>query len=242
MTPNTSRSAGVRPRVLVVVLASLALVISFAGAVSATPGESTPGVTVIAVNSGGPRAQSDVQISLTAHSERGTVDSPSCRPQDLTLRCWGSLHLQVPDMDGMTVTRFEVHRVAIGDASCDHDDDGGCDHDDDGGCDHDDDGGCGGHDDGGHDAMATELARLLADYPIDAQVNGVAVLTDPGNTDLPAGTKVQVKITLTDNGRARHGDEIDVQVNEFVPGPVKPLIYQSGPQTVEQVQVRLLGA
>jgi hypothetical protein len=146
-------------------------------------------------------------------------------------------------MGDMTVTRFEVHRVAVVDTVCDHDDDGDCgDHDDGDDCGDHDDGGCGGHDDGGHDATAAAVERLLADFPIHARVSGVAVLSDPGNTGLPAGTKVQLKIMLTDNGRARHNDLIDVQVNEFVPGPVKPLLYQSGPQTVEQVQIRLLDA
>lgn len=67
----------------------------------------------------------------------------------------------------------------------------------------------------------------------------MAVLRDPGTTGEPAGTQVQVMVVLTDNGDALHADQIEVQVNKFVPGPVKPELYRSGPQTIQQVRIHL---
>lgn len=75
--------------------------------------------------------------------------------------------------------------------------------------------------------------------PLGAVVNGVAVLRNPGSTGEPAGTKVQLKISVTDNGDAMHSGVVDVQVNKFVPGPVKPELYRSGPQPVQLVQMQL---
>ncbi|MGN6577013.1 MAG: hypothetical protein ACTHKG_15150 [Nocardioides sp.] len=60
-----------------------------------------------------------------------------------------------------------------------------------------------------------------------------------GNTELPVGTKVQLKITLTDNGKAAYGDQVVVQVNQFVEGPDKPLLYKSGIETVQQVRIHV---
>ena len=77
-------------------------------------------------------------------------------------------------------------------------------------------------------------------YPNQAQVNGLSVLTDPGNSGLPVGTQMQVKITLTDNGTAQYADTVDVLVNQFVPGSTKPFVYDTGAQTIQQVQIHLL--
>ena len=210
--------------------AAIALVVAFVPAAFAQSGQSTPGVIVTAENPGTSSRGSDLQISLTAHSELSTVPNPSCRPQDLTLRCNGSLFLRVPERGGMTVTHLQVHRVAVGDISCGDDEGGDCG-DEGGGC--EDGGSC----EGGDVAI---LAIPSREFPVQAQVNGVAVLTKPGDTGLPVGTPVQVKITLTDNGTAQYADLADVQVNQFVPGPVKPLIYESGPQVIQQVQIHSL--
>jgi hypothetical protein len=80
--------------------------------------------------------------------------------------------------------------------------------------------------------------------PVQAEVNGVSTITSSGNaicpvtgTICPMGTKVQVKMTLTDNGPAQYGDTISIEVNQFVPGPSKPAIWQTNaPQTILQVR------
>ncbi len=214
---NRARWLGTR---LGVFLTALALGVTTAGATAnAAPaepsGHSTPGVTVVAVNPASAAAQS-FRLALTAHTERtNSVSDPSCRPQDLTLHCWGSLSLQVPARGGLLLTRFEVHRVAVGDG-----------------------GGCGGHDDGGCEDDHGDL-RTSAASSVKAHVNGVATLTDPGDTGLPAGSLAQVKITLTDNGAAPNADLAEIEIREFTPGPVKPLLYESGPHVVQQVQVRV---
>lgn len=196
-------------------LAVLALALAFAAPASAAGGESTPGVTVTAQNPGTSRLGSDVTLALTAHTEESTVTDPSCRPEDTTLECSGSLTLRIPEYGDLAVGNFEVHRVAVGDIGCgDEGDDGGC---------------------GGHEAQAVVLAEPTP--PVQAQVNGVGFVKWSGNTGLPVGTKLQLKFTLTDNGPARYGDQVVVQVNRFVEGPDKPLLYLSAPQLVQQVQI-----
>lgn len=210
MTLRTLRKPG-----LVVALACvLPVAVAASAPAAAAGGLSTPGVTVVAVNPGTRVGANDLAFALTAHSALAPITDPaSCRPQDRSLRCWGSLTLRVPDLGGLKISEFEVHRVVVGDTSCA--DEGG------------EDEGCG---DRAIDATTTGQA-------VEAQVNGVAVVTDPGSSGYPAGTPVQVKVALIDNGPALYGDQAEVVVNEFVPGPVKPLIYDSGVQTVEQVQI-----
>ena len=197
-----------------VLAAATALGLSFATSASAQGGLSTPGVTVTAENPGTSAQGSTIQIALTAHSERSGVPDPSCRPEDPTLRCWGSLVLRVPSEGGFSVTGFEVHRVALEEIGC---------------------GGCG----------DVQVAGPDSGQPLQAQVNGVATVTDPGSLQdmgVSVGTMVQLKFTLTDAGRARYADTVSLVVNEFEPGPDKPLLFDTGPQTVQQVQVHLEGA
>lgn len=200
-----------------VLLGALAVVIPFGPAAFAQGGLSTPGVTVTAQNPG-THGDDGMRITLTAHAEQSTVPNPDCRPQVGTLRCWGSLVLRIPDAGGMSVSDFQVHQVAVGDISCGDEGSGGCEDD---------------------------MAALAADppgYPVKAEVNGVAVLTDPGTLtyqgqQVPPGTKVQLKITLTDKGTAQYVDQVDVQVNLFVSGSPKPLLWDTRTQTVQQVQI-----
>jgi hypothetical protein len=206
---------------IAVLSAVVPLVLWFAPPASAAAGASTPGATVIVNNPGQSPAGGDVQIALTAHSEESTVENPSCRPQDLTLECWGSLFLVLPGYGNLAAGGLEVHRVAVGDIACD--DESG------------DDGGCGDHETG-------LAAPADPGTPVQAQVNGLAVVKWPGNTGLEVGTKLQLKFTLTDNGPARYGDQMVVQVNLFKPGPDKPLLYRSAPQTVQQVRIQLAGS
>lgn len=70
-----------------------------------------------------------------------------------------------------------------------------------------------------------------------AYVNGLSTIVKPGSSGLPFGAKVQVKLTLTDNGAARYADAVDIVVSEFVEGPVKPLVYDSGEQIIQQVAI-----
>jgi hypothetical protein len=142
------------------------------------------------------------------------------------------LVLRVPDTAGLSVRGFEVHRVAVGDISCDDDDACGGDHGD-GGCGEDD--GC----DHGGEALT---AVPSIEHPVQAAVSGVAVVHNAGDTGMPAGTKVQVKFVLTDAGSDLNSDQVDVQINTFVPGPSKPLLYQSGPVTIQQAQIHTLGS
>lgn len=223
-----------------VLFAAVGLVFAFAPGALAQGGQSTPGVSVTAQNPG-TAPGSDLRITLTAHSERSTAESPSCRPQDANLRCWGDLVLRIPDAGGLTLSGLQVHRVAVavGDISCGDEGDEGDS--------------CDGHEGGD---MAATAAGNPAQYPIKAQVNGVSVLTRPGEAlcwlfdsqgqpqvqePCPVGTQVQVKITLTDNGPAQYADEADVVVNQFVPGNTKPLIYDTGTQAIQQVQIHWLG-
>lgn len=194
--------------------AALALVVGLGPPAWAASGQSTPGVTVTAQNPGAPGKPSNLRITLTAHSEVSTVADPSCRPQDANIQCWGDLVLRIPEAGGLTLSGLQVHRIAVGATTC-------------------------GGDEGG-DSCGDMTAALGPDgsYPVDAQVNGLSVITDPGSTSYPAGTQVQVKIALTDNGGAQYADTASVQVNEFVPGTDKPLIWQTAaPQVIQQVQI-----
>lgn len=203
-----------RRRLALLAISSLAFLLVAPSVLAA--GDSTSGVTVKAVNPATSRSGSDLELSLTAHTEVSSVLDPSCRPQDANIECWGSLLLRIPKFGDLSVGNFEVHRVAVGDISC------GGDHGDDG---------CGDH----------EVARAATTAePVLAQVNGVAYVKWSGNSGLAVGTKVQVKLTLTDNGSAPYADQVVVQVNLFVEGPDKPLLYQSGPEAVKQVQIRFV--
>jgi len=213
-----STSPGAR---LLALLALIPLAFAFAPPASGADGASTSGVTVTAVNPGTSSAGSDLRITLTAHSENNGVENPSCRPQDATLDCWGSLVLRIPKSDGLTVSGLEVHRVAVGETDCS--DEGG---DEGGGCD--------------HEELATTVVGATPGH-VKAQVNGVGVLTRPGETGAEPGTKVQLKITLTDYGTAAYTDQIDVQINRFEPGSEKPPLYAVTAQTVQQVQIHYLG-
>ena len=206
-----------------VLAAAVVLLAGFGPAAWAAGGQSTPGVTVTAQNPGTSSAGSDLRITLTAHSEASTVADPSCRPQDANIRCWGSLVLRIPDAGGLTLQGLEIHRVAVGNTSCGGDED---------------EGGCGG------DMTAAALPADSA--PVQAQVNGLSTITsNPGNelcpatgTVCPVGTKVQVLMTLTDNGPAPYGDTITIDVNQFREGPNKPTIWQTEePLTIQQVQI-----
>jgi hypothetical protein len=203
---------------LIVLLAAIPISAWAPAPVRAAGGESTPGVTVTAVNPEGSTVGSDLTIVLTAQTEASSVPNPSCRPQDVNLACWGSLVLRIPKYGDVMIGELEVHRVAVGDIAC-----GGDDGDD----------GC-----GDHEMAATALAVTT---PLKAQVNGLGVVKWSGNTGLPVGTRVQLKITLTDNGKAKYRDTVVVQVNLFQQGPVKPLLYQSGPETIQQVQIHFAG-
>ena len=205
----TSASAVAR---LVALLAVVPLAVVPMAAPASAAGDSTPGVIVTASNPAGSKV-GGITMSLTAHTEATTVTDPSCGPEDATLTCWGSLVLRLPEFGDLAVGGFEVHRVAVGDITCG--DEGGDD-------------GCGDH--------GMELAAGST-TPVQAQVNGVGYVKWQGNTDLPVGTKLQLKITLTDDGKAAYGDQVVVQVNRFVEGPEKPLLYQSGLQTIQQVRI-----
>ena len=181
---------------------------------TAAAGASTPGVTVTAVNPAAMAGQ--LHIALDAHAENRTVESPSCRPQDATLDCWGNLVLRIPAAGGLSVAGFEVHRVAVGDVSCDDEHDDDCD---------------------GHEATVSSTTGV--EPPVEAVVNGVAVLRDPGTTGERRGSMVQLKIHLMDNSDALNADQIDVQVNKFIPGQVKPELFRSGAQTIQQVRIHL---
>jgi hypothetical protein len=190
------------------------LAVVHVAAPAAAAGDSTPGVTVTATNPSGSRVGSDMRLGLTAHTEPSTALDPSCRPQDMTLECWGSLVLWLPSYGNLRVGDFEVHRVAVGDITC----------------------GDMGGDDGCGDNAVTAAAPGMGE-PVRAQVNGVGLVKWSGSTGLAVGTKVQVKVTLTDNGTANYVDQVIVQVNRFVDGPVKPLLYQSGVETIQQIQI-----
>jgi hypothetical protein len=201
--------------------APLVALLAVAGAVSvaapayAASGASTPGVTVTATNPAGPKEGSDLKLSLTAHTDPSTVTDPSCRPQDKTLECSGSLVLRIPALGDLAVGDFVVHRLAVGDIACG--DEGG------------EEDGCGDH--------AMSVTTPVVPEPVLVQVNGVGVVKWPGNTGLTVGTKLQLKFTLTDNGRAKYQDSVVVEVRLFVEGSDKPLLYRSPLETIQQVQI-----
>jgi hypothetical protein len=210
MRPNSTTLKALRGALLTMAL----LLAAPAQLATAAEGTSTPGTTVTAVNPAAAMSEGGMQILLNAHAEKSIAENPSCRPQDSTLDCWGTLVLRIPDAGGLSLSRFEVHRVAVGDVSC------GDEHED----------GCAGHE-------TTMSSTMGVEQPVKAVVNGVAVLRDPGDTGEPRGSTVQVKMHLTDNGNALHADQIDVQINQFVDGHDKPEIYRSGPQMIQQVQI-----
>ncbi|MHB1433204.1 MAG: hypothetical protein ACYCVZ_13920 [Streptosporangiaceae bacterium] len=185
------------------------------GAVSQDPGgQSTPGVTVTAQNPGTSALGSSMRITLTAHTDKSAVPDPSCRPQDATLRCTASLVLAIPAAGGLSVTGFDVHRVAVGTTSCGDEN-------------------CGG------DALTAAAAGVT----VPATVRGVAVLVNPGATGLPSGSTVQVFIDLTDNGTAQYADQARVRVRPFTEGQDKSgWSYDSGWQTIQQVRIHVLGS
>lgn len=205
-----------------VLLAAVTLTLGLGSAAWAAGGQSTPGVTVTAQNPGTSSAGSDLRITLTAHSEASTVANPSCRPQDANTQCWGDLVLRIPGAGGLTLQGLEVHRVAVGDISCSGEEEDGC----------------------GDEMTAPALRSDSA--PVQVQVNGISTITNnPGDAFCPAtnmvcpvGTKVQVLMTLTDNGPAPYGDTITIDVNQFVTGPNKSTIWQTdAPQAIQQVQI-----
>lgn len=208
-----------------VLAAAGALVAGFAPDAFAQGGQSTPGVTVTATNPGvtnpgTPPGASTMKLTLTAHTEKSTVTSPSCRPEDMTLDCQGSLVLRIPAFGGFSVTGFQVHRVAVGAITC-----GG------------DEGDCG----DGEGMTATLPAAVTAGEAVQAQVNGLATVVDPGDSNLAPGDVVQLKITLTDNGPAQYRDGADVLINQFTSGSNKPYVYDTGPQLIQQVAIHWLG-
>lgn len=190
-----------------VLLGALALTAGLGPAALAADGGSTPGVTVTVLNPGAHHGATSMRIVLVAHSQNSAAANPSCRPQDANIRCWGELVLDVPADGGLTLSGLHVHRVAIGDTSC-----GGA---------------CGDE--------VTQALRRSPSYPVDIQVNGLSTIIRPGRSGLPTGTQVQVKISITDNGPGQYRSTADVQVNRYVDGASKPLIYDSGSQAIQQV-------
>jgi hypothetical protein len=216
MALRASRSATLGARLFA--LLAVAAVVTIATPASAADGASTPGVTVTATNPEGSKAGSDLALTLTAHTEPSTTTNPSCRPQDKTLVCSGSLVLRIPEFGDLGVGEFVVHRLAVGDITCG--DEGG------------EGDGCGDH--------AMGVTAPVVPEPILVQVNGVGVVKWPGNTGLAVGTKLQLKFTLSDNGRAKYQDTVVVEVRLFVEGPDKPLLYKSVQETIQQVQIHFV--
>ncbi|MEG3615079.1 hypothetical protein [Isoptericola haloaureus] len=197
-------------------LLAVLLVGATAQVAAAAEGESTPGVTVTAVNPVSALRDGGLRVALTAHSGTDGSGVTSCRPQDATIDCWGSLVLQTPGPDGIRLADLEVHRVMVGGPGLGHGP-----------------GGPGGH--VGHPGATAAGAGQ------QAVVSGQAVLRDPGSTGLPRGSAVQVRIHLADVSQVAGHDLVDVQVNELVHGPVKPVLYESGPQPVLQVGIHPRG-
>ncbi len=195
-----------------VLLAVTSMAAGTVAAAAAEQGTSTPGAIITAQNPGTSPAGSDLRITLTAHSAAGSGTDLSCRPQDQTLRCWASLVLDVPEAGGLRLTGFQAHRVAIGVGECS---------------------GCGG------DVVPASANATVG--PSEAVVNGLATVQRPGSTDLATGATVQVKIALVDEGAARYRDQVDVAVYRYVEGSVKPLVYDSQWQVVEQVAIKVRG-
>ena len=97
-----------------------------APAASAAGGQSTSGVVVTATNPGDATGFSTMRLQLVARTAPSSVTDPSCRPQDVTLQCSGSLNLVVADFGRLSVTGFQLHRLAVGDISCRGGDEGDC--------------------------------------------------------------------------------------------------------------------
>ncbi len=174
-------------------------------------GRSTPGFVVTAQNPGTSSAASSIRLSLMARIEPSTVANPSCRPKDLNLQCSGTLSLLIPGAGGFAVNNLELHRLAVGDTGC-------------------------GGDCGDAEAATTPPASPQA---VRAQVNGLATVTSPGTLDIAVGAQVQLHMTLTDNGTAPYVDQIDIVINRYTE-PSKPLLYDTGPQTILQVEIRAI--
>lgn len=203
-----------------VLLAALSLVgtlvpPAFAKGEQSQAGQSTPGVIVSAQNPGTSDRGSSTRLILTAGTTNSNGTSLSCRPPDANFHCWGALVLRIPALGGFSVTGFELHRVAVGDISC-----GGCE----------------------EGEAAGDVAADVDDT--QAQVNGVAVVTNPGTATVDktgaavrAGDEVQLKITLTIDGAALYEDTADVVINQFEEGPDKPRIYDTGVQTIQRVRI-----
>ena len=102
-----------------------------------------------------------------------------------------------------------MHRVAVGDITCE----GGC-----------------------SDDAHVASAALAAAEPTDVQVNGLATVKDPGTLDIAVGAQVQLHMTLIVNGTTPYVDQIDVVINKYTE-PSKPLLYETGLQTIKQVQI-----
>ena len=171
-------------------------------------GASTPGLIVTAQNPGGKSRPSDLRITMTAHSEASTVADPSCRPQDATIACWGSLVLRIPAVGGMELTGLQVHRIAIvtGD----------------------------GHGGGGdeHEAVMASVTS-----PLRAQVNGISTVVESGSSGLAVGTEVQVKMTLVDWNTDQYTDTISISVSTPLGHGGWQQVYATGTQTIQQVQI-----
>lgn len=212
-------SVGLR---LLPLVALLPLSMAYTPLASAAEGETTPGLTVSAMAQAKHAGDSPISLHLNVRSEQVMLDEAgSCRPKDANLKCWGSLRLRVADMGGMLIGSFEVHRIAlVGEGEGGHGEDHGDDHGDD------------------HNHAIAPMAKAAAEGSQRIAVSGVGVIKRPGTSGFARGTLVQVKIMLTDNGSSRNGDTVDVTVNEFVEGPSKPLIYQSGAVNAQQVRYR----
>ncbi len=174
-----------------------------------TGGATTPGLIVTAQNPGGPNRPSDLRITMTAHSELSTVADPSCRPQDTTIACWGSLVLRIPAVGGMEMRGFQVHRVALvtGDGQG-----------------------------GGTEHMGV-LASMTT--PLKAQVNGISTVVASGSSGLAVGTEVQVKMTLVDRGAGQYSDTISISISTPLGHGGWQQVHVTGTQTIQQVQIHL---
>lgn len=200
-------------------LAVLALGATVAPAAAGQAGRTVPGAVVTAVNPGTSGQGGDFFLSLTAHSAKSSATAPSCRPQDTTLRCFGSLELRIaiPEMGGdVTLAGLEVHRVAVGDTSC-----GGCEGDE-------------------TTEAAVGPAGPTRDESDEAAVNGLSTVTR-GTPELPTGTTVQVRIVLVENGRAPYSGEAGITVAELGEGSNGPEIADTGEVPIEHVAIHLLG-
>lgn len=113
-----TRTLTVSVAVAVSALTAVAVVSAPAALAQDPGGQSTPGVTVTAQNPGTSALGSTLRITLTAHTDKSAVPDPSCRPQDATLRCTASLVLAIPGAGGLSISGFQVHKIAVGSTSC----------------------------------------------------------------------------------------------------------------------------